>query len=583
MSREDGGGGEEDDEPVGSDGLKRQYSGGEGENEDSENGSDGEHSVERAGRSGDDVKEETDVVNEEETNQVSGSKKSKASRPKRARSSAHGPASGADAADSEADLGRFHCNYCSRDLSRTTRMRCAECVDFDLCLDCFSVGATLQPHKSTHAYRIVELVVRPAFAEGWGADEEERLLEGLELFGVGNWGGVAKLISTKTAKETEIHFIRCYLESPCAPLPDPNSVLPALSEKDMILPGIPEDVDPKTLRVMHLFQEDEIAGWMARRGDFLYEWDNEAEDLLADMDITEEDTQQERELKLRVLEIYGSKLDERERRKQFVKSRSMLQYKQIVQHEKKLAKEERELRERLRVFMRFLSDADSKDFLQSISEERSLRQSIEMLKECRRQGARTLSECQKLGSNNNRNHSEIPIVDVVQQQIAARLKKPSSNTAGQQASGESAGTNSNAAARAIAQFAEKCDEKKTLQDIHFLPGADLLTQVEMELCQQLRVSPQQYLTVKEFLIRESCRVGAVKRKDAKAVKLDSTKINKIYDYLASCGWISTGEISGANLAATADKSPPAIPNGPQGQMHVQPSATMKPNQDQNSV
>ena len=40
-------------------------------------------------------------------------------------------------------------------LSHPTEQRCAECRDFDLCLDCFAVGAQLRDHKNTHAYRVM--------------------------------------------------------------------------------------------------------------------------------------------------------------------------------------------------------------------------------------------------------------------------------------------------------------------------------------------------------------------------------------------------------------------------------------------
>mmetsp|Transcript_24698 Transcript_24698/g.97552 ORF Transcript_24698/g.97552 Transcript_24698/m.97552 type:complete len:131 (+) Transcript_24698:812-1204(+) len=73
-------------------------------------------------------------------------------RPKRARGGKN-----SKQGNNESDSSRFHCNYCGRDLSNTIRARCADCTDFDLCLDCFSVGATLWPHTPTHSYRLVEV------------------------------------------------------------------------------------------------------------------------------------------------------------------------------------------------------------------------------------------------------------------------------------------------------------------------------------------------------------------------------------------------------------------------------------------
>lgn len=45
---------------------------------------------------------------------------------------------------------RFHCDFCSRDISRKIRIKCAECNDFDLCVECFAVGVESQDHKKTH-------------------------------------------------------------------------------------------------------------------------------------------------------------------------------------------------------------------------------------------------------------------------------------------------------------------------------------------------------------------------------------------------------------------------------------------------
>jgi hypothetical protein len=52
--------------------------------------------------------------------------------------------------------GRFRCSYCASDVSATSRIKCAECDNFDLCVHCFSVGVEVFPHKSSHKYRVVE-------------------------------------------------------------------------------------------------------------------------------------------------------------------------------------------------------------------------------------------------------------------------------------------------------------------------------------------------------------------------------------------------------------------------------------------
>ncbi|KAK3012248.1 hypothetical protein RJ639_011235, partial [Escallonia herrerae] len=49
----------------------------------------------------------------------------------------------------------YHCNYCNKDISGKIRIKCVMCSDFDLCVECFSVGAEVYPHKSNHPYRVM--------------------------------------------------------------------------------------------------------------------------------------------------------------------------------------------------------------------------------------------------------------------------------------------------------------------------------------------------------------------------------------------------------------------------------------------
>lgn len=49
----------------------------------------------------------------------------------------------------------YHCNYCNKDISGKIRIKCVTCPDYDLCVECFSVGAEVTPHKSNHPYRVM--------------------------------------------------------------------------------------------------------------------------------------------------------------------------------------------------------------------------------------------------------------------------------------------------------------------------------------------------------------------------------------------------------------------------------------------
>ncbi|MCD9641921.1 hypothetical protein HAX54_028406 [Datura stramonium] len=72
---------------------------------------------------------------------------------------------------------QYHCNYCNKDISGRIRIKCVVCSDFDLCVECFSVGAEVQPHKSNHLYRVMDNLAFPLICADWNADEEMLLLE----------------------------------------------------------------------------------------------------------------------------------------------------------------------------------------------------------------------------------------------------------------------------------------------------------------------------------------------------------------------------------------------------------------------
>lgn len=58
--------------------------------------------------------------------------------------------------------------HSERDISNVVRIKCADCADFDLCLDCFGAGVEVWPHKRSHRYRVVDNLSFPLFHPDWG-------------------------------------------------------------------------------------------------------------------------------------------------------------------------------------------------------------------------------------------------------------------------------------------------------------------------------------------------------------------------------------------------------------------------------
>lgn len=66
---------------------------------------------------------------------------------------------------------------------------------------------------------IQDLLDFPIFDEKWGADEELLLIEGLEIFGMGNWEQIAEHIGTKNQLECHQHYLDSYINSETWPIP----------------------------------------------------------------------------------------------------------------------------------------------------------------------------------------------------------------------------------------------------------------------------------------------------------------------------------------------------------------------------
>jgi hypothetical protein len=157
--------------------------------------------------------------------------------------------------------------------------------------------------------------------------------------------------------------------------------------------GSPTVLPPRPHDAAHLLGS-ELAGFMPRRGDFDVEWENDAESALADMEFIQGDKPEDKELKLKVLQIYCEKLDEREKRKKFVLNRHLFDYRKYVQNDLQLPLDERDLVHRMRLFERFHTPDEHKKFIVDILKAKRLRKEIAKLQMYRRIGIKSLAEAE---------------------------------------------------------------------------------------------------------------------------------------------------------------------------------------------
>ncbi|KAH9929573.1 uncharacterized protein BXZ73DRAFT_90420 [Epithele typhae] len=189
---------------------------------------------------------------------------------------------------------QIECDSCACDLTHSIRIKCADstCQEgdgVDICPSCFCSGKEFASHKRGHAYRVVELYSNPIFTEDWGADEELLLLEGISLQGLGNWQAISEHVGTRTKEEVENHYLDVYINSPDWPMPNGRDfdIDPAefkerkrrrISAMTTSAPP-PHKVAPVSAPAIH-----EVAGFLPGRLEFEHELDNEAEDVVKDLE-----------------------------------------------------------------------------------------------------------------------------------------------------------------------------------------------------------------------------------------------------------------------------------------------------------
>jgi hypothetical protein len=78
----------------------------------------------------------------------------------------------------------------SRPLQEITSIgiECAVCSNLDLCIECFAIGVEPPGHAATHDYRVHENLSSFAlYDREWTAEDELLLLQGIDMYGMGNW------------------------------------------------------------------------------------------------------------------------------------------------------------------------------------------------------------------------------------------------------------------------------------------------------------------------------------------------------------------------------------------------------------
>ncbi|KAL6449468.1 ADA2 Transcriptional adapter 2 [Candida maltosa Xu316] len=431
----------------------------------------------------------------------------------------------------------FHCDVCSTDCTNRIRIQCAICTDYDLCVPCFAAGLTTSDHKPWHDYQIIEQNTYPIFDREWGADEELLLIQGCETYGLGNWADIADHIGNRSKEEVADHYFKIYLESKDYPLPEMNKDFTDISplqfleerkerlERRKNLPLPP----PKGKPVASVPLCHEIQGYMPGRLEFDHEAENEAEIPIKDMIFDPEDSANDIELKLTILDIYNSRLTTRAERKRVMILNNLLDYRKNISSDKRKSKEEKDLLKKINAYIRILTPEDFESFTNDFLTELKCRIKIQQLQNWRRNGITTLEDGAKFEKDK-----------IIRAAHYQRMGNGSLSGRHSQTPGN--GGNRSKFSPQPADFKPKIGTARAPLDITHAADFDLLSAEEKQLCATLRILPKPYLAIKNQLMKEAVKNnGILKKKDARqALKIDVNKASKIYEFFVHMGWCSQG-------------------------------------------
>lgn len=437
----------------------------------------------------------------------------------------------------------FHCDVCSVDCTNRIRIKCAICPDYDLCVPCFSSGATSADHKPWHDYQIIEQNTYPIFDKDWGADEELALIQGCETLGLGNWQDIADHVGNRSKDEVAQHYCDVYLYSKDYPLPEmdkgfgditPSEFLEQRKKrlearKNLPLPP-PKAKPPASVPLCH-----EIQGYMPGRLEFDHEAENEAEIPVKDMIFDPNDKASDIELKLTILDIYNSRLTTRAERKRILLLNNLLDYRKNISADKRKSKEEKELQKRINAFIRVLTPEDFEQFSKDILTELRCRMRISQLQNWRRNGILNIEDGNKFEKDK-----------LIRAAHYQRMGNGSLNARTSYLNGSS-GSATPSGVRKLGHspqpdFKPKAAPSRAPLDISHAADFELLSNEEKQLCSTLRILPKPYIAIKNQLMKEAIKNnGVLKKKDARqSLKIDVNKASKIYEFFVQMGWCSQG-------------------------------------------
>lgn len=233
----------------------------------------------------------------------------------------------------------------------------------------------------------------------WTAREEIRLLDAVEQYGYGNWEDVSKHIETKSAEDAKEEYVNKFVNGTIGR----HTWIPAQSQRPTLIDHTSDDNGPLGSTAMQRLPPLDITpeeaaqlGYMPNRDSFEREYDFTAEQLISKMCLNADDTEADYLLKLAHVDLYTRRLRERVRRKRLVRDYQLVanffRNRNYAQYPG-LTREQKDFRDRFRVFAQFYTANEYERLLNSLEREKELRIRLSELCRYRYNGLTKIDEC----------------------------------------------------------------------------------------------------------------------------------------------------------------------------------------------
>ena len=311
-----------------------------------------------------------------------------------------------------------------------------------ICVYCFAMKLKTKKSHPLKNYYVLDKMDFPMFTEDWSLRDELRLLSNMEKLGLDNWEDIAKAMSNKGKVECESHYYTFYYKSKNDKMPSKNDVIiqNAPYNKDYDY-EFDEELDARNRKKENVLKENiihnqgkipefttsangthvlnrsrsliknrhkkkneenammtsasEILGYWPKREEFDIEYLNDAELELSELEFHDDDTKEERNAKMKILQIYNRELDERAKRKQFVIERNLFDIKKQIAFERKLSKEDRDIYNCLKPFARFVKNEQFHELFEGFVLEKNLKLRLNQLNYYKSIGCNTYEDIQR--------------------------------------------------------------------------------------------------------------------------------------------------------------------------------------------